>query len=103
MKNLFNIMFFVLTVWFFNAFAESSPKNKVILEKTSVGKAFQSLLYGFSGWFLIVGFFRYFKFQRRFVQKIVYDTKSENFIFTKRKAFGGSTQKEVSRFKIVYT
>ena len=101
MKNLFNIFFFGLTVWFLKSFAESSPKNKVFLERTSGGKLFQSLLYGFAGWFLVVGFFRYVKFQRRFVQKIVYDTKSENFILVKRKFFGGSIQKEVSRFKIV--
>lgn len=51
----------------------------------------------------MIGFWRYLKFQRRFVQKVVYDTKSENFLFTKRGFFGGKHEKEISRFKIVYT
>ncbi len=93
MKNLFNVFFFGVTVWFLNAFASSDPKNKVILERTSAGKTIKVLFYGFAGWFLLVGFYRYLKFQRRFVQKIIYDTKSENFILTKRGFFGGSTKK----------
>jgi cell division protein FtsW (lipid II flippase) len=90
MKNLFNIFFFGLTVWFFKSYADSDPKNKVILERTTAGKGMQYILYGFAGWFLLVGFYRYLRFQRRFVQKIIYDTKSDNFILTKRGFFGGS-------------
>lgn len=76
MKNLFNIFFFGVTVWFFKSISDIDPKTKVMLERTTTGKAMRYLLYGLAGWFMLVGFYRYLKFQRRFVQKIVYDTKS---------------------------
>ena len=103
MKNLLNIFFFGLTIWFFDSLASSNSKNKIYLERTNAGKIIKSIMYGFAGWFLLIGLFRYLKFQKRFVQKIVYDTKSDSFIFTKRGFFGGSIKKEISRFKIVYT
>jgi len=76
MKNLFNLFFFGLTIWFFESLANNDPKNKVLFERTTAGKAFKYLFYGFASWFLLIGFYKYLKFQRRFVQKIIYDTKS---------------------------
>ena len=102
-KNLFNIFFFGLTIWFFQSLAEADPKNKIYFERTTAGRYMKMFFYGFATWFMMVGFYRYMKFQRRFVQKIVYDTKGENFIMTKRGFFGGYSTKEVSRFKLVYT
>jgi hypothetical protein len=103
MKNLFNIFYFALTVWFFYSLGEKDPKNKVLFERTTAGKIIKNFLYAIAFWFILTGFWRYLKFQRRFVQKIVYDTKTENFLLTKRGFFGSKYEKEISRFKIVYT
>jgi hypothetical protein len=67
MKNIFNIFFFAMTVWFLKSFANLDEKNKVLLERTTAGRTLTYIMYGFSTWFLIIGFFKYFKFQRRFV------------------------------------
>lgn len=76
LKNWFNIFFFALTVWFFKSVSDIDPKNKVLLERTTAGKTLRGIMYGFAAWFLIAGLYRYLKFQRRFVQSIIYDTKS---------------------------
>lgn len=44
------------------------------MERTTAGKSMTYTMYGFATWFLLVGFYRYIKFQRRFVEKIIYDT-----------------------------
>lgn len=75
-KNLFNIFFFGLTIWFFQSVSEKDPKAKIIFERTTAGRVIKGFLQGFAFWFLLVGLWRYLKFQRRFVQKIVYETKS---------------------------
>lgn len=53
------------------------PKNKVILEKTFYGKLYKNIIYAGCIWIFIRSIFNHNTFTRKYIEKIIYDTKKE--------------------------
>ena len=89
--------------WAYNAFIQDDPSNRVLMERTTMGKAFYYSMVGLSLLLLVRSTWRHATFTSRHVERVVYDTEKEEFTFVKRSFLGRERAKTFSRFKIMYT
>lgn len=83
--------------------AASNDKMKLILEKTTEGRILIIGMQLICAFLIFKVLSRHLGMSKRFVEKIVYHTETENFTFVKRRPWGTRYNEEISRYKILYT
>lgn len=70
-------MFFTVggAIWAIHSFRNIDPKNAAILDHTTTGKVGKAILYFLCFYVFFKGFLQHLSWRKRFVEKILYDTK----------------------------
>ena len=76
---------------------------KALLEETDEGKQFRTFMNCVVGILVLGCISKHISFVKSYVERIIYDTKKQDFTFTKRNIFGLKRQRIISRYKILYT
>jgi hypothetical protein len=75
-------------IYAFEMLVQVDPKNKVLLEKTFYGKLYKTVIYAGCVWIFLRTLLNHHAFYKKYVEKIIYDTKKEEFIMQRRAFFG---------------
>ena len=73
------------------------------MNETEEGKKFKFFMNCVVVLLILRGISRHVLFTKSYVERILYDTKKEDFTFYKRNIFGAKKERIVSRYKILYT
>lgn len=97
-KFIYMMLSVAASLWALDLLVQIDPKNKVILEKTFYGKLFKWGTYFLCTTLFLTAIFKHVHFRRRFVEKMVYNTQTEEFMVVRRSFWGGKFQYPVSRY-----
>lgn len=90
--QMLKLIYMLLTVgtslWGIDLLVQADPRNKVLLEKTFYGKLYRFAIYFLCTGLFLVAWGKHMSFRKRYVEKIIYDTRKEEFTLTKRNFWG---------------
>lgn len=86
-----------------NLFIKSDPRLLVMFTQMPGHETFNFLVNAFISIILLRLALKFARMKIRYIEKIVFDTQTDNFIFTRRTFYGKKYEEVVSRYKILYT